>query len=95
MVIQYPVLSPYYGKVEKIIHPSASYFYEWETLFLIRTSDGMIEEIVADTAGYVYSYEVANGDRIIPGMVLAYIREEGEGFCLGSIKLPAYGTRIY
>jgi hypothetical protein len=76
MSIHYPVVSPYYGIVAKVIHSSASYFYEWDTLFLIQTHDGMIEEIVADTCGYVHSCEVTDGDRVIPGMILAYIWDD-------------------
>ncbi len=76
MTIQYPVVSPYYGVVEKVLHPFSSCFYEWDTLFLIRTDDGMVEEIVVDISGHVHSLEVGDGDRVIPGMVLAYIEEK-------------------
>ncbi|MBN6187603.1 hypothetical protein JQN58_11805 [Aneurinibacillus sp. BA2021] len=74
--MQYPVVSPYHGVVEKVLHPFTSSFYEWDTLFLIRTDDGMVEEIVVDLCGYVHSLEVGEGDRVIPGMVLAYIEEK-------------------
>jgi hypothetical protein len=76
MSIRYPVISPYYGTVEQVIHPLSSYFYEWDTLFLIRTDEGAIEEIVADIDGCFHSCEVMDGDRVIPGMVLAYIQED-------------------
>ncbi|MCM2531317.1 biotin/lipoyl attachment domain-containing protein [Neobacillus ginsengisoli] len=70
------VVSPFYGKVEKISINSESRIYEWETLFMIKTEEGNQEIIRTGVSGEVESLEVQEGDDVIPGMVLAYIKED-------------------
>jgi biotin carboxyl carrier protein len=70
------VLSPVYGKVEKVSVQSQSRIYEWDTLFMIKTEEGGVENIQLNMSGEVESIEVQEGDHVIPGMVLAYIKED-------------------
>jgi biotin carboxyl carrier protein len=70
------VLSPCFGKVERISINSESRIYEWETLFMIESESGTLETIQTSLSGEVESLEVQEGDYVIPGMVLAYIKED-------------------
>ncbi|WHY76603.1 biotin/lipoyl-binding protein [Neobacillus sp. WH10] len=70
------VLSPCYGKVERISIKNESRIYEWEPLFAIKTEAGHVEMIQTSVSGEVESLEVQEGDEVIPGMVLAYIKED-------------------
>ncbi len=70
------VTSPCFGRVEKVTVRSESRIYEWEPLFIIKTEDGKIEMIQTGVSGEVESLEVQEGDSVIPGMVLAYIKED-------------------
>jgi len=70
------VLSPCYGKVERISIKNESRIYEWEPLFAIKTEAGNVEMIQTSVSGEVESLEVQEGDEVIPGMVLAYIKED-------------------
>jgi biotin carboxyl carrier protein len=70
------ILSPYYGKVEKVVIESETRIYEWETLFMIKTDEGKFEMIQTGVSGEIKSLEVQEGDDVIPGMVLAYIKED-------------------
>lgn len=70
------VLSPVYGTVEKVLIQEESRIYEWEILFSIKTHVGHIEKIQTGISGELESLEVQEGDNVIPGMVLAYIKED-------------------
>lgn len=70
------VRSPCYGTIEKISIKNAMRIYEWETLFVIRTEEGHKELIQMGVSGEISSLEVQEGDAIIPGMVLAYMKED-------------------
>lgn len=70
------VISPCFGRVEKITIKSEERIYEWEPLFMIKASDGHVETIQTGLSGEVESLEVQEGDDVIPGMVLAYIKED-------------------
>ncbi|MFZ7942329.1 MULTISPECIES: hypothetical protein [Bacillaceae] len=70
------VLSPCYGRVESISVKCESRFYEWESLFAIKTKSGNLEMIQTRVSGEIESLEVQEGDDVIPGMVLAYIKED-------------------
>ena len=70
------ITSPCYGTVEKISINKNARIYEWEPLFYVKTFDGDIEVIKMGITGEVQSLEVQEGDQVIPGMVLAYIKEE-------------------
>ncbi|MEH7074891.1 biotin/lipoyl-binding protein [Neobacillus drentensis] len=70
------VLSPCYGKVERISILDESRIYEWETLFIIKSESGELETVQTSLSGEVESLEVQEGDYVVPGMVLAYIKED-------------------
>ncbi|HWO96356.1 MAG TPA: hypothetical protein VNM45_08490 [Bacillus sp. (in: firmicutes)] len=70
------ITSPCYGTIEKISINKSSRIYEWEPLFYVKTFDGGTEVIRMGITGEVQSLEVQEGDQVIPGMVLAYIKEE-------------------
>jgi len=70
------ILSPCFGTVEKISVQKAERIYEWEALFTIKSDDGNIEEVQTGVSGEIESLEVQVGDNVIPGMVLAYIKED-------------------
>jgi predicted GNAT superfamily acetyltransferase len=70
------VLSPFYGEVEKVGIRSKSRIYEWEPLFRIKTEEGTVETIHIGISGEIKSLEVQEGDKVIPGMVLAYVKED-------------------
>ncbi|MEH7106435.1 MULTISPECIES: biotin/lipoyl-binding protein [Bacillaceae] len=70
------VTSPCYGKIEKISIERDARIYEWETLFVIKSEEGHEEVVQTGVSGEVESLEVQEGDYVIPGMVLAYIKED-------------------
>ncbi|WP_042354249.1 hypothetical protein [Bacillus rubiinfantis] len=70
------LLSPCFGKVESITFADAERIYEWEPLFTIRREDGSMEVVQAALSGKIESIEVQLGDIVIPGMVLAYVKED-------------------
>ncbi|MFJ8527258.1 hypothetical protein [Bacillus sp. NPDC094106] len=70
------VTSPCYGTVEKVSIDKDSRIYEWEPLFAIKNMNGQLEVIKTGYSGEVQSLEVEAGDKVIPGMVLAYIQED-------------------
>jgi biotin carboxyl carrier protein len=70
------ILSPCFGKVEKITVKNAERIYEWEALFTIKRDEGTVEEVQTGVSGEIESLEVQEGDYVIPGMVLAYIKED-------------------
>jgi len=70
------VLSPFYGEIEKVAIHNESRIYEWEPLFQIKTEEGIIETIHTGLSGEIQSLEVQEGDKVIPGMVLAYVKED-------------------
>jgi len=70
------IVSLYDGIVEEVSIAIHSRIYEWEKLFKIRTVNGNLETIRVGISGKVQSLEVQKGDRVIPGMVLAYIKED-------------------
>lgn len=70
------ILSPCFGKVEKITVKNAERIYEWDALFIIKADAGTVEEVLTGVSGKIESLEVQVGDYVIPGMVLAYIKED-------------------
>ncbi|MFL6558304.1 MAG: hypothetical protein ACJ8MO_19585 [Bacillus sp. (in: firmicutes)] len=70
------VLSPCYGEVAGISIKGESRIHEWETLFMIKSESGTLETVQTCLSGEVESLEVQEGDKVIPGMVLAYIKED-------------------
>lgn len=70
------VLSPCNGRIEKVEIRNESRIYEWEPLFYIKTPEGEVEVIQTGVSGEIESLEVQVGEEVIPGMVLAYIKED-------------------
>ncbi|WP_459500963.1 biotin/lipoyl attachment domain-containing protein [Bacillus sp. C1] len=70
------ITSPCYGTVEKVSIDKDSRIYEWEPLFAIKNMSGKLEVIKMGCSGEVQSLEVEAGDKVIPGMVLAYVQED-------------------
>ncbi|MGX6446032.1 hypothetical protein ACWM35_22750 [Neobacillus sp. K501] len=70
------VLSPCYGTVERVSIKNETRIYEWEPLFQIKNENGKVEMIQTGLSGEVESLEVQEGDQVIPGMVLAFIKED-------------------
>ncbi len=70
------VISSYYGTIEEVSIDIHSRIDEWEPLFKIKTENGNIETIRVGISGKIQSLEVQKGDRVIPGMVLAFIKED-------------------
>jgi len=70
------VLSPCYGQVKRISIMDKLRIYEWETLFIIESESGKLETVQTSLSGEVESLEVQEGDYVVPGMVLAYIKED-------------------
>ncbi|MBM7649452.1 biotin carboxyl carrier protein [Bacillus ectoiniformans] len=70
------VTSPYEGVVQDILVNKNGRIYEWEPLFLIKGEKDQLYSVKAQITGEVQSLEVQRGDSVIPGMVLAYVREE-------------------
>lgn len=69
-------MSPCYGTIEKVSINGDSRIYEWEPLFSIKNMNGEVEVIKMGCSGEVHSLEVEEGDKVIPGMVLAYVQED-------------------
>ncbi|MCM3603493.1 hypothetical protein M3175_22630 [Robertmurraya korlensis] len=70
------VVSAVSGKVEEVAIEVHSRIYEWEKLFTIRMENGHLETVSVGLSGEVVSIEVKTGDCIIPGMVLAFIKDD-------------------
>ena len=70
------VVSDYYGVIEKTVIQKDSRIYEWEPLFYIKTTDGLTKVIHQGISGEIVSLEVAKGDKVVPGMVLAFVKED-------------------
>lgn len=70
------VTSPCHGVIKEVSIKKHSRIYEWEALFLIQTRSEEIETVKIELSGEVQSLEVQKGDEVIPGMVLAYIKED-------------------
>lgn len=70
------VTSPCHGVVEDISIQINSRVYEWESLFTIKTDEGHRETVTIGLSGTVDSLEVQVDEEVVPGMVLAYIKED-------------------
>ena len=70
------VVSHYHGIIEETTIEKDSRIYEWEPLFYIKTTDGLTKVIHQGISGEVVSLEVAKGDKVVPGMVLAFVKED-------------------
>jgi biotin carboxyl carrier protein len=68
------VISTCYGEVKEVLIQPGAHIHERERLFLIRSEGDKMETISMDARGLVESLEVQQGDKVIPGMVLAYIK---------------------
>lgn len=70
------VVSNYYGIIEETVVSNNSRIYEWEPLFYIKTVDGLTKIIHQGISGEVVSLEVSKGDKVVPGMILAFVEED-------------------
>ncbi|WP_088071443.1 hypothetical protein [Gottfriedia luciferensis] len=70
------IVSDYHGIVERTAIEKDSRIYEWEPLFYIKTSDGNTRVIHQGISGEIVSLEVSQGDKVVPGMVLAFVKED-------------------
>ncbi|WP_243293000.1 hypothetical protein [Bacillus sp. FJAT-47783] len=70
------VTSPSYGTIQSIHLGSKARIYEWEPLLSIQTEDGQVLQIRVGVSGIIDSYTVKEGDRVVPGTVIAYIEED-------------------
>lgn len=68
------VLSPCYGEVKEVFIQQGAQIHEKEHLFLIRSEGDKLETVSMAAKGFVESLEVQKGDKVIPGMVLAFIK---------------------
>jgi hypothetical protein len=68
------VMSSCYGIIQELSIENCTRIYEWEPLFIIKTDSGNIETVSVGVSGEVHSLEVQKGDKVIPGMVLAFIK---------------------
>ncbi|TCP30624.1 biotin-dependent enzyme [Scopulibacillus darangshiensis] len=70
------VTSPSFGEVEMVLVQPNTRTKEFEPLLTIKTENGIHERISVGVSGVIHSIQVKKGDRVIPGMVLAYIKDD-------------------
>ncbi|HEY9576290.1 MAG TPA: hypothetical protein VIR64_01315 [Pseudobacillus sp.] len=70
------ITSPYNGVVQQVLIKERVRIYEWEPLFMIKNEKGELLPVKVGVSGEIQSLEVQEGDNVIPGMVLAYVKEE-------------------
>ncbi|WP_260412523.1 hypothetical protein [Alkalihalobacillus sp. TS-13] len=70
------ITSPYNGVIEEVHIKENGRIYEWDSLFKIRTVEGIRETISVGLSGSVKSLEVSEGEEVVSGMVMAYIAED-------------------
>ncbi|MEH7223576.1 hypothetical protein V7112_07130 [Bacillus sp. JJ1566] len=70
------ITSPYHGTIKKIKIKEKDKVAEWEPLFIIQTLYGEDKTIAVGIRGSVQSIEVQEGDEVIPGMVLTYVKDD-------------------
>jgi pyruvate carboxylase len=70
------VMSSCYGIIQEVPIENHKRIYEWETLFKIKTDKGNIETVSIGVSGEIHSLEVQKGDKVFPGMVLAFIKAD-------------------
>ncbi|KAB7704752.1 hypothetical protein F9802_16410 [Bacillus aerolatus] len=70
------ITSPYNGVIQQVLIKEKTRIYEWEPLFLIKSEAGELLSVKMGVSGEIQSLEVQEGDNVVPGMVLAYVKEE-------------------
>ncbi|KKB33448.1 hypothetical protein [Bacillus thermotolerans] len=70
------IVSSYKGVIQEVLVKEQVRIYEWEPLFTVRSDEGDILTVQAGVSGDIQSLEVEKGDQVVPGMVLAYVKEE-------------------
>ncbi|WP_338752783.1 hypothetical protein [Bacillus sp. FJAT-52991] len=70
------ITSPYEGIIHEVLISKDARIYEWEPLFLIKDETGELFSLKMGVSGEIQSLEVEKGDKVIPGMVLAFVKEE-------------------
>ncbi|WP_404447038.1 hypothetical protein LG307_01085 [Sutcliffiella horikoshii] len=67
---------PYDGIIEKVYISENCHVYEWENLFLIKTTEGKIEGISVGASGHITSLVVNQGDQVRRNMRLASLQDD-------------------
>ncbi|RBW67266.1 biotin/lipoyl-containing protein [Bacillus taeanensis] len=67
--------SPCHGKVEEVYVKLGAYVYEWEKLFVIRTTE-QIEEVSIGISGKISKLNIQKGDIVNPDMILAELEDD-------------------
>lgn len=70
------VTSPSHGIIKKILIPPKGRIYEWEPIILMQTDQGQELQISVGLSGIIDLFTVTEGDRVVPGSVIAYINED-------------------
>lgn len=70
------ITSVYVGTVVEMKAERHAHVREGEVICTIQTQDGRMMPVTAELSGEIVSMEVEVGDEVIPGMVLAYVKED-------------------
>nr|WP_295974557.1 hypothetical protein [uncultured Bacillus sp.] len=70
------VTCPWHGVVKEVSITKGTAIEKENALFLIQLQNGEIRPIIPGLRGLAESIEIQAGDKVIPGMVLAYIKQE-------------------
>ncbi|WP_243292666.1 hypothetical protein [Bacillus sp. FJAT-47783] len=70
------VTSPVYGVIKSIFTRTNKRIIEWDPLITIQTDEGKEIQLRVGVSGIIDSFPVKEGDKVIPGAVLAYIHED-------------------
>ncbi|MFC4766462.1 hypothetical protein [Effusibacillus consociatus] len=83
MKVEFELISPCHGVVDKVLVEESAYLYEQETLCIIKTETGTVEMSV-NFGGYITALNVTEGLVVTPGAVLAHVRQEVAKVSAGS-----------
>jgi biotin carboxyl carrier protein len=75
-IMEEVIYSPCSGTVESVLTEENNYVYEWEKLFLIKTTNGSFEEISIGISGNITSLQVKKGQMVTSKTVLATIIDD-------------------
>jgi hypothetical protein len=66
------------GTIEKVLTGERNHVYEWEKLFVIKTTQGSFEEISVGISGHIIFLHVKEGEFVRPLTKLATIQDDLE-----------------
>ncbi|MFS0784010.1 hypothetical protein [Bacillus sp. 1P06AnD] len=72
----YSIASDRDGVIEKVFIKKDAYVYEWEDLFLIKTSDDQLVNISLGVSGHITEMNVEIGNRVKRNDSLAVIQDD-------------------